>query len=138
MIRFAAVMAFLLMLGSGSAFAVDNGGFGAPFTKKAPAALGGDASTAIAAEPAAPADIEPAAGMTLDQAPNNGDIKTEEEKELEKRFDTNVERTTFDRGADSTQTHDRMGDGKVGVYYGHKKDEQSDTIGVDVKLMEFK
>lgn len=148
MVRFISIMIAVLMI-TVAAHAADNGGFGSSFTNQAPTALGGETSTAIAAgeQGAEAAAVEPAAGEDGKKAdkvePSAGpSIKSDEEKELEERFNTDVTRTTFDRGDGNSETRDVMGDGKVGVYYQNDKDDKmndsSDSIGVNVKILEFK
>ncbi len=154
MIRFLGLIA-LALLTTTSAQAADNGGFGSSFSNTAPAALGGgETESDTAMDASALADMAPAAGdeNTAAEAADKtsepvkpeseADIKSEEEKELEAKFKTDVTRTEFDRGDGNTTTHDRMSDDKVGVYYETEKDEKlndsSDTIGVNVKLLEFK
>lgn len=143
-----------------SAYATDDktssNEFGSSFSNQAPAALKDNADDQDNA--AALADMEPAAGdeaaTTVETAaqvqaskqanaiqPEAGQ-KSDEERELGERFNTDVTRTEFDRGDGNVRTHDRMGNDKIGVYYETNKDEKlndsNDTIGVNIKLLEFK
>lgn len=82
------------------------------------------------------ANIQPAAGEH-DNPPEEDKI----EVELEEKFDTEITRTQLDRAAGSTSSRDRIGEDKVGVFYDHNNDERimddDDTIGVEVRLLEF-
>lgn len=97
--------------------------FGARFQGETPAAL---------EEPiTAPQDIEPAAGDGQDAV----------ETELEEKFQTEVESTTYKSGDGQTKSHDSVGEGDVRLFYQNKKDERvmddKDVIGVELKLLEF-
>ncbi|MGE4313720.1 MAG: hypothetical protein AB7E85_05550 [Pseudobdellovibrionaceae bacterium] len=64
-----------------------------------------------------------------------------QERELEAVYGTQVERDRLDRGGRTGTTFDRYGDGPVGVFQNNNKSdrgvENSDSIGVNVRLFEF-
>lgn len=64
-----------------------------------------------------------------------------QERELEAVYGTQVERDRLDRGGRQGTTFDRYGDGPVGVFQNNNKGERgyedSDSIGVNVRLFEF-
>ena len=64
-----------------------------------------------------------------------------DEKELEAKYGTKVDRDTLDRGAFSTETRDRVGEGRVTLYQentqSYRNLDTSDTVGVEFKLFEF-
>lgn len=115
--------------------------FGAMFENSAPSALGGPVSNTPTAEELQA--IAPAAGDGEKSAPKTEQqIREKEEEILTEEFGETVKREHLDSGDGRTKTRDKVGDGNVRVYYDHTKDErimdEDDTIGVEVKLFEFK
>jgi hypothetical protein len=112
--------------------AYDNGGFGAYFSNEAPAALAEKNPAESLSE------IEPASGMVA----NEGMVEEKQaESELEKVYNTDINRTVIERDNGSQAAQDTIGDGNVGIFYDHSYDErlgdESDAIGVKLKIMEF-
>lgn len=114
--------------------------FGSMFRDQAPSAL----ESASNQDDAEIADIEPAAGEKEDGDQKRRQ-KTEEElreKELEEKLGTSVESTIQDRGDGQIKEHDSIGDGNVRLFRQRNEDERinddNDTIGIELKLLEFK
>ncbi len=130
-----------------TALAEDDGGFGGavPFSNErhsafedpadlpSPAQMEADALAATARQLE---EIQPAAGEH-DNPPEN----QKQEVELKEKFDADLTRTTLDRADGDVSSRDRVGDGKVGVFYDHNSDDrimdEDDAIGVELRLMEF-
>ena len=64
-----------------------------------------------------------------------------EERELEKAYGTQVERDNMNRGGNDRSTYDRYGDGVVGTFQNANETdrnlEESDSIGINLRLFEF-
>jgi len=65
-----------------------------------------------------------------------------DERELEALYGVKVERDRLSRNAVTTATRDRYGDGRVAVFQDNTKSarnlDTNDTIGLELKLFEFK
>lgn len=65
-----------------------------------------------------------------------------DEQELEAVYGVDVERDRLNRNAIQTTTRDRYGDGRVAVFQDNTQSarnlETNDTIGLELKLFEFK
>lgn len=137
-------LAYLTFLVTILAFAVCNNAmaeseFGQPFAKQAHNAFEDPSDDFMNNfDPAELQNIEPAAGGP--DIHNTDDI-TNAEQELEAKFDTEVTRTIQQGPSGEIETRDRVGDGPVGIFYDHGKNDrmsaEEDTIGIDMKLLEF-
>ena len=123
-----------------------NSGFGELFAGTPNPALGTSGESNVAANNDATNNdgsglqkIEPAAGVARESV--DQEHIGAEERELGKKFDTDVNRAVIERGTGDVRTHDTMGEGPVGVYLDNSKDSRThreeDRIGVDVKVLKF-
>lgn len=110
------------------------------------AATGPDSSQATATENADQWDPNlrsGAAGTALKGPPSHDPAADgRAERVLGEKFDTAVTRSTADRAGESDVVRDRLGEGRLGVFYDHETDRRlqdtDDTVGLNVKLLEFR
>ncbi len=137
------VFVVLAVMSFSARAADDFGGFGgAGFSNQGHPAFGDVMMNDDAdLDAAAVAGIEPAAGDSSQEDAQAEKQSGAVQEELEKKFDTDVTHTVIDRGDGDTNTRDRVGEGEVGIFYDHNKDERlmddDDSIGVEMKVLEF-
>lgn len=146
---FPAVIGLIILSVTPFAYAADDN-FGNPFSNQTPGAFDDPDPESLAARLNSDSDmgdVDPAslnAIMTAagDEARQDNLSEQAAEDVLTDEYGTDVTRTVIDRGDGETATRDRMGEGEIGVFYDHKRDERimdsDDAIGVEIKLHEFK